>query len=87
MEEARKICEQKILDKMKEIHEIYKEYNPEGRYLTLSIVDDSIMFWNSYHVAYTDTNGIHHEAGGDDVNTPIDCYVHIKEDEENGENK
>lgn len=86
MEEARKICEQKILDKMKEIREIYKEYNPDGRYLTLSIIDDSISFWNSYRVAHIDEDGVYHEASGDDVDTPIDCYVNIKEDEENGEN-
>lgn len=48
---TRKECEQKILNKIKEIREIYKEYNPDGDYLTISINPQTgyIAFNNAYY--------------------------------------
>lgn len=33
-------CETKIMEKLKEIWNIYHEYNPEGTYLDMFILDD-----------------------------------------------
>ena len=45
----REECEAKILDKCREIRELYRQYNPTGTYLSMTIVDDSIRFWNEYY--------------------------------------
>lgn len=60
-------CEAKILEKLKEIKKIYKEYNPNGTHLSLAVVNDCYMFHNSYW--------------DDDFNTPIN-YTKIEEDAE-----
>ena len=59
----RQQCEAAILEKMKEIVEIYHEYHPLGRYLSLTYLcegDDWIQFNNRYW------------EDGEDVNIPID---------------
>ncbi len=45
----RKTCERLILEKLEEIKEIYKEYNPNGDYLALSIVGGWISVNNEYY--------------------------------------
>lgn len=62
-------CEAKIMEKFEEINEIYKQYNPNGNYLTGVIVDNCISFWNTYYDA--------------DKDTPINYWVNLnKEDNE-----
>lgn len=45
----RKECEKKIIDLMIQIDEVYHEYNPDGKYLSLAIVDGAIMADNGTH--------------------------------------
>lgn len=40
--------EKKIFEKMKEIKELYSKAYPEGKYLTLTIIDGCIGFNNRY---------------------------------------
>ena len=61
---TRKQCEKKIRDLMIQIDKVYHEYNPEGTYLNLSIVDDTLMANNSYY--------------SDDADHPLDIYYQIK---------
>lgn len=37
----RRQCESLIMEKLEEIVAIYHEYNPEGRYLSLTYINDS----------------------------------------------
>ena len=62
-------CEAKILEKLEEIVEIYKQYNPNGTYLTGALVDNCISFWNRYY--------------DEDKDTPINIWKRLdKEDNE-----
>jgi hypothetical protein len=45
---TREQAEKKIRDKFVEILKIYKEYEPEGEYLTLHYIEDCISFNNRY---------------------------------------
>ena len=45
---TREQAEKKIRDKFVEILKIYKEYDPEGDYLTISYSEDC-MFFNNRH--------------------------------------
>ena len=45
---TREQAEKKIRDKFVEILKIYKEYDPEGDYLTISYGEDCISFNNRY---------------------------------------
>lgn len=42
-------CEASILRKMIEIEKIYKEYNPSGNYLTMSVFDGHYSVNNDYN--------------------------------------
>ena len=46
---TREQCENKILELMIQIDKVYHKYNPDGTYLDLSIVDDSLMANNTYY--------------------------------------
>ena len=46
---TREECERKIFEKMLEIVDIYKEYNPEGEYLTLCMLNDDLFANNRYY--------------------------------------
>lgn len=48
-EKQRQETEKKILDLLAEIRDIYHEYYPEGNYLHMSILDDSINVNNDYY--------------------------------------
>lgn len=61
-------CEKQILQKMNEINKIVNDYNPCNKYISLSIVDDIIMFNNNYWVTDNNTD-----------NNKIDYFGHIKE--------
>ena len=59
---TREECENKILEKMKEIKNIYAEYNKDGEYLTISIIGNYMQVYNAYY------------PGGADCNLPICRY-------------
>lgn len=72
---TREECEAKILEKLKEIDKIHKEYNPNAKYLTLAIMEDSYFFHNEYW----STDG----EPGPDADTPLNKFESInKEDKE-----
>lgn len=45
---TRKECQDAIEAKMKEIVDVYQQYNPDGQYLNLCFTKDTITFNNSY---------------------------------------
>ena len=59
---SRKTCERKIMQLCEEIQRVYKRYNPDGNYLTISINNDIIA-----------ANNAHWE--GADKKKPLDCYL------------
>lgn len=77
----RQDCEAAILEKMHEIVDIYHKYHPEGKYLSLTYMDDDdgmILQFNNRSWHFDDP-----EDGddGEDVNTPINL-LWSKEDDE-----
>lgn len=61
---TREQCEKRIRDLMIQIDKAYHDYNPDGTYLNLSIVDDNLMANNRYY--------------SDDADHPIDMFKVIK---------
>lgn len=45
---TRQECEQQILDKMKEISDLYLQYNPTGKYLAVFYTENGISANNQY---------------------------------------
>lgn len=70
---TRQECEEKILEKLEEIKEIYKEYNPDGKLLSMfySYLDISERDFINVNNAYWD--------GGDDEKRPINASRGLKE--------
>lgn len=60
----REECEKQIIDLMIKIRNVYKEYNPDGEYLNLAIMGDTLM-----------ANNMHYT---DDADHPLDIYYVIK---------
>lgn len=60
----RKECEKQIRDLMIQIRDVYKEYNPDGEYLSFAIMGDTLM-----------ANNMHFT---DDADHPLDIYYVIK---------
>ena len=60
----RKECEKQIRDLMIQIYDVYREYNADGKYLSLAIMGDTLMADN---MGYTD-----------DADHPLDIYYVIK---------
>ena len=48
----REKCEKLILEKLKEIKDIYLEYNPKGEYLSLSIIVEKNKSYLSFNNQY-----------------------------------
>ena len=44
----RKECEEQILELLKEIREVYRDYNPQGEYLSMCLNSGSIHFNNAW---------------------------------------
>ena len=65
--QARYNCETKIQEKLKEIYEIYKEYNPDGDYLGFTISNEYIMCNNKYW------------EGGDDEKKPLHFIITVEQ--------
>ena len=59
---TKKECEKTILGLMETIREVYKQYNPDGEYLALSI-RETLSFNNRYWI------------GGDDEHKPVDITL------------
>lgn len=69
-------CEARIAKKLKEIIDIYAQYNPEGKYLSLTIFPKhSIQFWNQNY----DDDTI-------DVEYPIDYWERFDKEDNKDEN-
>lgn len=64
----RKECEKQIRDLMVQIHDVYRKYNADGKYLSLAIMGDTLMANN---MEYTD-----------DADHPLDIYYVIEQREE-----
>lgn len=60
----REECEKQIRDLMIQIRDVYKEYNADGEYLSLAIVNDSLLAYNM------------EDEGEEDH--PLDIYYVIK---------
>ena len=60
-------CENLILEKLKEIDKIHKEYNPNGKHLSMYIIDDSFVVNNVYW--------------DNDSKYPVDGYWVLNEEE------
>ena len=57
-------CQKQIIDLMIQIRDVYREYNADGKYLSLAIMGDTLMANNMKHT--------------DDANHPLDIYYVIK---------
>lgn len=42
-------CEKAIIEKMREIMDIYHEYNPDGKRLSMAIIHDHFSVSNAYY--------------------------------------
>lgn len=60
----KKQCEKLIFQKLKEIMDIYLEYNPKGEYLSLSIIVEKNKAYLSFNNQYY----------GEDKKKPIDFW-------------
>jgi hypothetical protein len=65
---TREECEKAMADKIAELWDIYKEYNPNGYNLSLTVTDDLILFNNVYWA--------------NDINKPITKIIERKESED-----
>jgi hypothetical protein len=65
---TREECEKAMADKIAELWDIYKEYNPNGYNLSLTVTDDLILFNNVYWA--------------NDINNPITKIIERKESED-----
>lgn len=59
-------CEKKLVNKIKEMWDIYKEYNREGDFINVCISNENLIINNKYF--------------GDDGNKPIDYWEHLAEE-------
>jgi hypothetical protein len=59
-------CENRIVELLREIESVYKQYNPDGKYLAMFINGDTVTANNQYWV------------GGDDSELPL--FVRNDED-------
>ena len=66
---TREECEKQIYEKITEILDIVKDYNPDNDYLSISVLNGGrfVQFWN--------------EDWGKDKEKPIDYYKSITEEE------
>lgn len=72
-------CETKILEKMKEIWNIYREYNPEGNYFTAYVINHP----HPSEELFISFNNSHYEEDNIDAERPLnyDSYREDNEDE------
>lgn len=74
-------CEKLIAEKLHEITDIYLQYNPDGKYLTLYFQRDDngtyYAFGNEYWDEAKDEDGNITREEGADVNIPVDYWEPI----------
>ena len=63
----RKECEKQIIDLMIQIHDVYRKYKADGKYLSIAIMGDTVMADNMHYT--------------EDADRPIDIYYEIKQRE------
>ena len=63
----RKECEKQIRDLMVQIHDVYRKYKADGKYLSIAIMGDTVMADNMHYT--------------EDADRPIDIYYEIKQRE------
>jgi len=77
-------CEKKLEEKLREIVDIYHEYNPSGRYLSLTYLDNDgdgyIGVNNRDWHEDIDTGS----PAGEDIDHPIHFSAYAKKDENGG---
>lgn len=56
-------CQKRIIDLMIQIHDVYREYNADGKYLSIAIMGDTLMANNMIYK--------------DDADHPLDIYYVI----------
>lgn len=71
---TRSECEKLIISKLKEIVELYHQYNPNGTYLNAYYLEDE------NHISYSAFN--RHYANGEDCDKPIDCTIFVEKERE-----
>ena len=70
-------CEKAIIQKMREIMDIYHEYNPEGKRLTMSIIDD---FYSVNNTFYEDDYEHQIDAWVEDSYEDVFSHVYVKKE-------
>ncbi len=75
---TRKECEEAIEQKLREIVEIYHQYNPQGNYLSMGYINDENGWSIMYNNSSWNANEKHDiEAGADYVlGKIIDGFIH-----------
>lgn len=80
MNNARKQIENELIMKALELYHMYKEYNPNGEYLSLSFLDGYVNMFNDYwdgdkdcviDCYFDDTNGITHREYQDEYSDEV----------------
>jgi hypothetical protein len=61
----RKECKKQIIDLMIQIRDVYRKYNANGKYLSLTIIGDTLIANNMYNT--------------EDADHPLDIYYDIKQ--------
>lgn len=62
----REECEKQITDLMIQIRDVYKKYNPDGNYIGMFILEDTVHAYNAYC------------SNKDDADHPLDMYYDIE---------
>ena len=65
---TRREAEEKIIKALEEIHDTYLAYNPNGKYLSVSVSKDYIRAENSF------------SYGGEDYDFPLSISKNLKEE-------
>lgn len=76
----RRECEKLIYKKLEEIREIYRQYNPDGTYISIQINDDAVD--DGEYIQFNNR----HWKGGEDENKPLyySTFTHkLLEEQEN----
>lgn len=67
MNMERKECQKQIIDLMIQIHDVYRKYNADGKYLSIAIMGDTLMANNMIYK--------------DDADYPLDIYYVINRED------
>lgn len=76
-EYTRNECEMEIKNLLKQIVDVYHEYNPNGKYLSLTYINDT----NEQYISFNNRSWV----DGEDKDKPISCSDWLGKDEEGEE--